>query len=69
MSDEVSEEISYPSSRFKNKARNKPTGRGQEKRELRLVFDPENGGDMFLRNEGRLSSDYRALYKIRGLEL
>jgi hypothetical protein len=25
-------------------------------------FDPENGGDMFLRNVGRLSTDYTASY-------
>jgi hypothetical protein len=26
------------------------------------LFDPEDGGDMFLRNVGSLSTDYRALY-------
>jgi hypothetical protein len=29
---------------------------------LGLFFDLENGGDMFLRNFGRLSTDCRALY-------
>jgi hypothetical protein len=28
-------------------------------------FDPEDGGDMFLRNGGRLSSDYTAFYTIK----
>jgi hypothetical protein len=27
-----------------------------------LFFDPEDGGDMFLRNVGYLSKDYMALY-------
>jgi hypothetical protein len=30
-----------------------------------LLFDPENGGDMFLRNFGWLSTDYTALYPRR----
>jgi hypothetical protein len=29
---------------------------------LGLFLDPEEGGDMFLRNVGRLSTDYNALY-------
>jgi hypothetical protein len=29
-----------------------------------LHFDPEDGGDMFLRNVGWLSTDYTALYPI-----
>jgi hypothetical protein len=29
---------------------------------LGLFLDPEVGGDMFLRNVGRLSKDYAALY-------
>jgi hypothetical protein len=29
---------------------------------LGLFFDPEDGGDMLLRNVGRLSTDYKALY-------
>jgi hypothetical protein len=29
---------------------------------LGLFLDPENGGDMFLRNVGWLSADYTALY-------
>jgi hypothetical protein len=28
---------------------------------LGLFFDPEDGGDMFLGNVGRLSMDYKAL--------
>jgi hypothetical protein len=28
-------------------------------------YDPEDGGDMFLRNVGRLSTDYTALYPRR----
>jgi hypothetical protein len=32
---------------------------------LCLFFDPEDGGDMFLRNVGRLSTDYTALYPRR----
>jgi hypothetical protein len=28
---------------------------------LGLFFDPEDGGDMFLRNVGRLSTEYAAL--------
>jgi hypothetical protein len=29
---------------------------------LGLVFDPEDGGDIFLRNACSLSTDYTALY-------
>jgi hypothetical protein len=29
---------------------------------LGLFFDPEDGGDMFLRNVGSLSTDHTALY-------
>jgi hypothetical protein len=29
---------------------------------LGLLFNPEDGGDMFLRNFGWLSTDYTALY-------
>jgi hypothetical protein len=32
-----------------------------------LFSDPENGGDMFLRNVGWLSTDYTALYPRRFL--
>jgi hypothetical protein len=32
---------------------------------LGLFFDPEDGGDMFLRNVGRLSKNYTALYPKR----
>jgi hypothetical protein len=32
---------------------------------LCLFFDPEDGGDMFLRNAGWLSTDYTALYPRR----
>jgi hypothetical protein len=32
---------------------------------LGLFFDPEDGSDMFLRNVGRLSTDYMALYPKR----
>jgi hypothetical protein len=32
---------------------------------LFLFFDPEDGGDMFLRNVGGLSTDYTALYPGR----
>jgi hypothetical protein len=32
---------------------------------LCLLFDPEDGGDMFLRNVGGHSTDYTALYPIR----
>jgi hypothetical protein len=32
---------------------------------LSLYFDPEDGGDMFLRNVGCLSTDYTALYPRR----
>jgi hypothetical protein len=32
---------------------------------LDLFFDPEDGGDMFLRNVGWLSTDYMALYTRR----
>jgi hypothetical protein len=32
---------------------------------LVLFFDPEDGGDMFLRNAGWLSTDYMALYPRR----
>jgi hypothetical protein len=33
--------------------------------ELAIFFDPEDGGDMFLRKVGRLSKDYTALYPRR----
>jgi hypothetical protein len=29
------------------------------------IFDPEDGGDMFLRNVGSYSTDYKALYPRR----
>jgi hypothetical protein len=32
---------------------------------LGLLFDPENGGVMFLQNVGLLSLDYTALYPRR----
>jgi hypothetical protein len=32
---------------------------------LSLIFDLEDGGDMFLRNVGRLSPEYKALYPRR----
>jgi hypothetical protein len=32
---------------------------------LGLLFDPDDGGDMFLRNVGWLSEDYKALYHRR----
>jgi hypothetical protein len=32
---------------------------------LGLFFDPEDGGDMFLQNVSRLSTDYAALYPRR----
>jgi hypothetical protein len=32
---------------------------------LGLLFDPEDGSDIFLRNVGRLSTDYTALYSRR----
>jgi hypothetical protein len=32
---------------------------------LAVFFDPENGGDMFLRNIGWLSTDYTASYARR----
>jgi hypothetical protein len=32
---------------------------------LSLFFDPEDGGDTFLRNVGWLSTDYMALYPRR----
>jgi hypothetical protein len=32
---------------------------------LRLFFDPEDGGDIFLRNIGWLSADYTTLYPRR----
>jgi hypothetical protein len=31
---------------------------------LGLFFDPEEGSDIFLRNVGRLSTDYTALYPV-----
>jgi hypothetical protein len=35
---------------------------------LGLLFYPEDGGDMFLRNVGRLSANYTALYPRRTLQ-
>jgi hypothetical protein len=32
---------------------------------LGLLFDPENGGNMFLRNVGLFSTDYMLLYARR----
>jgi hypothetical protein len=32
---------------------------------LDLFFDPADGGDMYLRSIGRLSTDYTALYPRR----
>jgi hypothetical protein len=32
---------------------------------LCILFDPEEGGDMFLRNDGTLSTEYIALYPRR----
>jgi hypothetical protein len=32
---------------------------------LRLFFDPEYGGDMFLRNVGWIPTDYTVLYPRR----
>jgi hypothetical protein len=31
----------------------------------KCVFDPEDGGDMFLQNVGRISTDYTASYPRR----
>jgi hypothetical protein len=46
-------------------ARNQRESRWQAERLLGLVFDPEYGGYMFLRNVGWLSTDYTALYPRR----
>jgi hypothetical protein len=32
---------------------------------LGLFYDPEDGGDMFLRNAGSLSTEYAGLYPRR----
>jgi hypothetical protein len=32
---------------------------------LGLFFDPEDGGDIFLRNAGSLSTDYKGIYPRR----
>jgi hypothetical protein len=31
-------------------------------RSLRVFFDPEDGSNMFIRNDGRLPTDYTGLY-------
>jgi hypothetical protein len=49
-------ETSPPSSGSKTKPSKKPAWK------LGLVFDPEDRGDMFLRNLGWISKDYTALY-------
>jgi hypothetical protein len=46
-----------------SRARNQRESRWQA--ELGLLSDPEDGGDMFLRNAGCLSTDYTALYPRR----
>jgi hypothetical protein len=37
----------------------------QARKQLGLFFDPEDGGNIFLRNVGRLATDYTALYARR----
>jgi hypothetical protein len=63
--------MSPPSSGSKNKLSMKPARSRQQVPVLpascflRLSFDSEDGGDMFLRNVGWLSTDYKVLYPIR----
>jgi hypothetical protein len=63
--------ISTPSSGPKNKPSMKPESRAllaicvHAGFLLDLFLGPEDGGDMFLRNVGRLSMDYQALYPRR----
>jgi hypothetical protein len=49
--------ISPSSSGLKNRPGKKPAGSKQA-----WLFDPEDGGDMFLRNIRFLSTDYMVLY-------
>jgi hypothetical protein len=55
-----------PYSRSKNKPSKKPASRARYLAHAGLLFgfffDPENGGNMFLQNVGRLLMDYMALY-------
>jgi hypothetical protein len=65
MSAEVSEEHIVSIFTVKEYGK-KQTGMKQAaNRALCLIFDPQDGGDMFLRNSGKVSSDYTALYKIK----